>query len=198
MPQDQSAPDLDRPLTPRAQEVVAAARAEFAQQGYAGATTDTIARRAGVSQPYVVRLFGSKERLFLRCCRDAQDAVLGAFRAGIARTADPEEHRPAAAVLGDAYQSLITDQPQTLQLIVQINTMGQHPTFGATARAWFLEVYSVIRHEAGFTEEAARMFVARGMLINTLVSLGLEQDDADASELLAYLAPAGQRPPIGT
>lgn len=197
MPQDTHSPDLDRPLTLRAQQVVAAARAEFSQQGYAGATTDVIARRAGVSQPYVVRLFGSKERLFLRCCRDAQDAVLGAFREGIARAEDPEEKRPRAAVLGEAYHRLITEEPQALQLLVQMNTMGQHPIFGDSARSWFLEVYSVFRHEAGFSDEESRAFTARGMLINTLVSLGLTAENGtDAQELLAYLAPGGQRPPM--
>ena len=38
----------------------------FGERGYHGATTDAVARAAGVSQPYVVRMFGSKEALFLR------------------------------------------------------------------------------------------------------------------------------------
>lgn len=41
-----------------------AARAEFAQQGYAGAKTREIARRAGTSEVMLFRHFGSKANLF--------------------------------------------------------------------------------------------------------------------------------------
>ncbi|RKW70841.1 TetR/AcrR family transcriptional regulator [Galactobacter caseinivorans] len=194
MAQDLNSPDFDRPLTPRAQEVVAAASQEFALHGFAGATTDAIARRADVSQPYVVRLFGSKERLFLRCARTAHEQVCSVFRDAIATT----EQRPVPPiVLGTAYQSMLTKDSVVLQLMVQQHAMGQHPTIGPIVRQWFVDMYSILRHEAAFTEDMARTFVARGMLINTLLSLGLTADDQDSAELLRYLAPEGQRPPTG-
>ena len=63
----------------RREQIVAAARAEFAAHGYQAATTDAIARRAGVSQPYVVRLFGTKQALFLAvadsCFQQVHDGV---------------------------------------------------------------------------------------------------------------------------
>ncbi|MBN9195873.1 MAG: TetR/AcrR family transcriptional regulator, partial [Microbacterium sp.] len=49
----------------RREQIVRAAIAVFGARGYVGATTDEVAKAAGVSQPYVVRLFGSKESLFL-------------------------------------------------------------------------------------------------------------------------------------
>ncbi|WP_375770387.1 TetR family transcriptional regulator [Archangium gephyra] len=45
-------------------EILAAATREFADQGYAGATTAGIARRAGVTQPLVHHHFGSKQGLW--------------------------------------------------------------------------------------------------------------------------------------
>ena len=45
--------------------VLAAATRAFARSGYAGTSTDAVAKEAGVSQPYVVRIFGSKLELFL-------------------------------------------------------------------------------------------------------------------------------------
>ena len=45
--------------------VLEAARLEFARHGLHGASTDAIARGAGISQPYLFRLFGSKKALFL-------------------------------------------------------------------------------------------------------------------------------------
>ena len=63
-----------------------AARTVFAERGYA-ASTDQVARAAGVSQPYVVRLFGTKRELFLeaytaRQARDPRRAAGGSRRSG--------------------------------------------------------------------------------------------------------------------
>ena len=60
----------------RRDEIVAAAMTEFAQTGYAGTSTEAIARRSGVSQPYLFQLFGTKKDLFI-----------AAVRHGFARTA---------------------------------------------------------------------------------------------------------------
>jgi len=53
------------PVEERRAEVVEAAIKAFAVGGYAGTSTEEIARLAGVSQPYLFRLFGSKQALFL-------------------------------------------------------------------------------------------------------------------------------------
>jgi AcrR family transcriptional regulator len=45
--------------------VLSAAVTEFAKSGYAGTSTDAIAARAGISQPYLFRLFGTKKELFI-------------------------------------------------------------------------------------------------------------------------------------
>ena len=45
----------------RRDEIVAAASIEFAATGYAGTSTEVIARRAGVSQPYLFQLSGTKK-----------------------------------------------------------------------------------------------------------------------------------------
>ena len=49
----------------RGEEVLQAAVRAFGASGYQGTKTDEIARLAGVSQPYVIRLFGTKQELFL-------------------------------------------------------------------------------------------------------------------------------------
>ncbi len=46
----------------RRDEILNAAMLEFAERGL-GASTDEIARVAGISQPYVFRLFGTKKEL---------------------------------------------------------------------------------------------------------------------------------------
>ena len=53
----------------RREDLLAAAVEEFARAGFHGASTDAIARRAGISQPYLFRLFGSKKDLYLASVR---------------------------------------------------------------------------------------------------------------------------------
>ena len=75
----------------RAQVLDAATRA-FARTGYAGTSTDVVAREAGVSQPYVVRMFGTKRDLFLAVFERSTDRIQQAFRAVLEeRPFDPED-----------------------------------------------------------------------------------------------------------
>ncbi len=67
----------------RRELILEAATAVFGDHGYEGATTDQVAKAAGVSQPYVVRMFGSKEQLFLEVLHRALERLLAVFRAAI-------------------------------------------------------------------------------------------------------------------
>ena len=49
----------------RRQQVLAIAAEEFADGGLHGASTETIAHRAEITQAYVFRIFGTKKALFL-------------------------------------------------------------------------------------------------------------------------------------
>ena len=62
----------------RREEILLAARTVFAERGYA-ASTDEVARAAGVSQPYVVRLFGTKRELFLEAYKQASAEIIAAL-----------------------------------------------------------------------------------------------------------------------
>src|SRR5665213_1310387 len=79
----------------RRQGIVSAAMAEFAQGGYAGTPTDAIARRAGVSQPYLFQLFGTKKELFLAVVREGFARTLRHFQDAAedarGRNAGPDE-----------------------------------------------------------------------------------------------------------
>src|SRR5512141_2570068 len=68
----------------RREAIIAAARVEYADAGYAGTPTEAIARRAGVSQPYVFQLFGTKRDLFVAaigvCFQRTNDAFVAAAK----------------------------------------------------------------------------------------------------------------------
>ena len=62
-----AAPTTRRSAEERRREIVEIAISHFAQHGYNGTSTDQVAREAGISQPYLFRLFGTKRELFLAC-----------------------------------------------------------------------------------------------------------------------------------
>jgi len=174
--------------------VLEAATAVFGERGYVGATTEAVAKAAGVSQPYVVRMFGTKEDLFLAVLRRALDLLLATFRGAI--DAGGPEHRADHADLhsriAHSYADLLGDRGLLLSLMHGF-ILGSDPAIGACARDGFLEVYRLLRDEAGFAPEEVRDFLADGMLLNTLV--GLRMVDAyDASpaarELLETALPS--------
>lgn len=174
----------------RRELVLQAATAVFGEHGYVGATTDAVAKAAGVSQPYVVRMFGTKEALFLAVLDRALQRLLSAFRAAIADQpggpADELHHR-----IGQAYIDLLADRGLLLSLMHGF-VAGSEPAIGRAARRGFLDVYRLLRREGGFSAEEARTFLSGGMLLNTLVGIRMADDyddDPDARELIDSVAP---------
>src|SRR5437870_8186978 len=72
--------DLRHTAEERRTEVLQAAVAEFAIHGLHGTSTEMIAKRTGISQPYIFRLFPSKKDLFLAAVDQCFDRVEAAFR----------------------------------------------------------------------------------------------------------------------
>ena len=64
----------------RREEILAVALEEFGEHGLDGTSTEDIARQAGISQPYVFRLFGTKKELYLRPCARCLRQTLELFR----------------------------------------------------------------------------------------------------------------------
>lgn len=175
----------------RREQVLDAAGRVFSERGYSGGTTDEIARVAGISQAYVVRMFGSKETLYLEVSRRAADRVAQTFRSAIASFDGSETEERKQRVLGQAYADLIADRTVLLTL-QHLFTLGHDPVFGPVARECFMRAYQVIRHEAGLSAPQASVFFARGMLINVIMGLELSEHgeaDADMLELIACTFP---------
>ncbi len=173
----------------RRELVLEAATAVFGERGYFGATTDGVAKAAGVSQPYVVRMFGTKEALFLAVLERALDRLMTTFRGVLADHPDagPET---LPRLIGQAYGELLADRGLLLSLMHAF-VLGTDPVVGAAARAGFREVYEFLRGEARFTADEANDFLASGMLINTLIGLRMadEIDDPHVRDLILCAAP---------
>lgn len=147
--------------TERRAEVLLAARHVLATRGLA-ATTDDVARAAGVSQPYVVRLFGSKQDLVLETYRAACGEVIAAFEAV---PAGPEAGRQ----MGEAYIRLVADR-DLLTLIMHGFSAGADEPVAELARFTLGEAFRLFRDRTGASADDARQFVAQGMLTNVLVA----------------------------
>ncbi|UJP08849.1 TetR/AcrR family transcriptional regulator [Microbacterium sp. KUDC0406] len=179
----------------RRRQILEAAMAVFGARGYEGATTDGVAQAAGVSQPYVVRLFGSKENLFLATFDDAKGRLLAAFRAALIRATAEGEAGPK--LVGEAYVDLISVRGLH-QTLSHGYLLGGHPVIGPAARRGFAEVWRFVRDEMGFSADDARTFMAEGMLISTMIGMRIVDDygsDPQITELFRSCFP-GELPHV--
>jgi len=161
----------------RREQILGVALGVFAEGGYAASTTDQVARAAGVSQPYVVRMFGSKHELFAEVYRRACARVIDALGA-------VEPGPDAGEQMGQAYVDLLADRDLLLMMMHGF-VAGADPEVGVIARRTLAEAYRLFRDRTGAGPEEARVFVAHGMLINVLIASGApdhigEDPDVDA------------------
>jgi TetR/AcrR family transcriptional regulator len=171
----------------RRELIIEAATAVFGDFGYYGTTTDQIARSAGVSQPYVVRMFGTKEKLFCAVLDRDLELLLAAFRVALHEQSD----EPLSRRMGLAYVGLLSERGVLLSLMHAF-VLGSDPVIGEVARAGFLRAYEFLRTEAGMNKEEAGEFLASGMLANTMIGLRMTDmytDDPIARELLEACFP---------
>lgn len=146
----------------RRDQILTAARHVFAQGG-TGASTDDVARAAGVSQPYVVRLFGTKRALLVETYRRACDDVVAAMSAV---PAGPD----ASQGMAIAYTRLLEDR-DLLRLLMLGFSGGIDAEVARLARTTLGETFRLFRDRTGGTAEEGRTFVAQGMLINVLLGV---------------------------
>jgi len=161
----------------RRESVIRASMIEFAERGYNGTTTQSIANRVGVSQPYLFRLFPSKRALFeaaaRRCMQDVREAFVAA--------ADGLEGESAREAMGLAYMDLIADRSRLMmQMQMYVSTAAAEAAgdteVGESVRAMWTELWDAVTAQAGMTQEEARDFFAQGMLINALVAMGFSPE----------------------
>src|SRR5665647_775323 len=116
----------------RREQILTAAGAVFAEGGYEGTTTDQVARAAGVSQPYVIRLFGSKQQLFLELYQHVSTRILETFSAV---PAGPD----AGRMMGESYIGLVADR-DLLRLLMHGFIAGSDPQIGFLAQGMLINV----------------------------------------------------------
>ena len=181
---DEVHPNFRMKAEDRRELILAAATGVFGDYGYVGTTTDQVARAAGVSQPYVVRIFGTKEKLFVAVLERALAKLFVAFRTALAE----QSEEPVARRMGLAYLGLLSEHGLLLSLSHSF-LLGSDPVIGGFARRGFLEVYAFLRDEVGFSPEECHQFLSAGMLSNTMIGLRMtDQYDIDPQAREVLLA----------
>ncbi|HSS90340.1 MAG TPA: helix-turn-helix domain-containing protein [Streptosporangiaceae bacterium] len=156
----------------RREAVLAAAVTEFAARGLAGTSTEDVARRAGISQPYLFRLFPTKKALFLalvdRCFRQ----VAAAFEAAAADRVGED----ALEAMADAYGQLLQDRTLLL-LQLQAYAACDDPEIRDATRTGFKQLWALVERLSGLPYERVVMFFAMGMLMNVAAAMDLPAVD---------------------
>ncbi len=156
----------------RRDEVLDAAMIEFADHGFEGASTENIARRAGISQPYLFRLFGTKKELFKatvsRCFRE----TLEMFQ----RAAEGKRGQEALQAIGAAYMDHLEADRTWLRGQMQSYAASADPEIRAVVRAGYGDLVAYVRRVSGADWPTAWSFFATGMLLNVLASMHFDDE----------------------
>jgi AcrR family transcriptional regulator len=159
----------------RRESVVRAAYTEFARTGYHGTSTETIARRVGVSQPYLFRLFPGKQALFRAAAERCFEVLVAAFE----KASEGLGGAAAKEAMAGEYANLILDRDVLLmqmQLYVAAAS-AEDPELSDFIRRRWTDLWDFVRARTGADDEELAHFFGTGMLINALVSLGIPADD---------------------
>ena len=154
----------------RHEEILEAAFQEFAERGFHGASTEDIARRAGISQPYVFRLFGTKKALFIavvnRCFRETQELF--------ARAAEGKRGTEALEAMGNAYVERLRTGRTYLLAQMQAYVACDDPEIREVVQNGYGDLFAFVERLAGdLPAKAVSSFFATGMLLNVIAAMGL-------------------------
>ena len=164
----------------RREEILAVALRHFAIGGLHGTSTEAIAREAGISQPYLFRLFHTKKELFLACVDRADAKVSEVFRRAAAEA--PDEERLQA--MGQAYIDELLPDRHAVLMQMQGYVATSDAAIQEHVRAAFERLVAEVTELSGAAPEAVWGFFAQGMLLNVTQALDLEAI-ADKSEWAA-------------
>ena len=151
----------------RREEILDAALGVFAEHGLHGASTEEIAKRAGISQPYVFRLFGTKKELYLavvaRCFRQTLELMQ--------KAAEGKRGDEALQAIGQAYNEQLASDRVYLRAQMQAYAASEDPAVGAVVRGGFGDLVAYVERVSGLPVEDISRFFANGMLMNVLASM---------------------------
>ncbi|MBS2539366.1 TetR/AcrR family transcriptional regulator [Catenulispora sp. NF23] len=156
----------------RRAQILAIAAEEFALGGLHGTSTEAIARRAGITQAYVFRLFGSKKNLFIQVVR----AAFGQLTEAMRTAAGDSGGLAALSAMGQTYDALLTDRTALL-LQLQGFAAASDPEVRDAVRESFAGMWELVSGTTGLDPVTVKTFLAFGMLLNNGAALAVREVD---------------------
>jgi AcrR family transcriptional regulator len=154
----------------RREAVLEAALPEFAAHGMEGTSTEDVARRAGISQPYLFRLFPTKKALFLALGQRCFQRVEQVFEAAAGGLTGDEAYE----AMGRAYHELLEDRT-LLQLQLQLYAACGDPEIRVATQAAFKRLWLQVERITGMPGDRVIEFFAMGMLMNVAAAMALPE-----------------------
>jgi AcrR family transcriptional regulator len=158
--------------TARRAQVLGIAAAEFANHGLHGASIEAIAREAGITQPYVFRMFGTKKALFLELVGAAFDRMTETMR----DAAGAETGLEALTRMGAHYNEMLADRTLLLLQLQGFAACGD-PEVRDAVRDAFGRMWQTVADLTALDEVTVKAFLAFGMLLNNTAALQVSQLD---------------------
>jgi AcrR family transcriptional regulator len=164
----------------RREEILEAALVEFAAHGLEGGSTEAIAKAAGISQPYVFRLFGTKKELFMATVERCMRGTLEMFHTASAGL----KGEAALRAIGEAYVERLTTDPTYLHSQMQAYAACDDAEIREAVRRGYGELVEYAERVSGLPAERIAHFFAKGMLLNVIASMDLLKTDEGWAERL--------------
>ena len=162
-------------------DVLDAAMIEFAERGYEGTSTEDIARRAGISQPYLFRLFGTKRELYKASASRCMRETLEMFQ----RAAEGKRGEDALHAMGSAYiEELLTGDRVRLRAQMQAYAACDDPEICQVVRDGFGDLVAYAQRVSGVGPEKLWQFFATGMMLNVLASMQVHDGSEQWARML--------------
>ena len=150
----------------RRADVLRAAVAEFAKRGLHGTSTEDVARAAGISQPYLFKMFPTKKALFLALVEQGFTRVRQAFIDAVGDATGDE----ALDRMGERYGELLRDRDELL-LQMQSYAACDDPEIGEVTRREFGKLWREVQRLSGLGDDRLQQFFAMGMLMNVVAAM---------------------------
>ena len=173
----------------RRADLLRVAVAEFAEHGFEGTSTEDVARAAGISQPYLFKMFPTKKALFLALVEQGFGRVRRAFVEAAGDAVGDE----ALERMGERYGELLRDRDELL-LQLQAYAACADPEIGEVTRREFGVLWREVARLSGQSDERLQQFFAMGMLMNVLAAMDATRHPSQWVK--ACLAPAWLSPPV--
>jgi len=166
----------------RREAVLDAATKEFAAKGLHGASTDDIARAAGISQPYLFRLFRTKKDLYLATVERSIAELYEVFaEAGRGRTG-----MDALQAMGSAYRDLMTQDRVRMLLMLKCWGTSDDAEIRERNRSAWRALTELAEEISGESPEVVGDFFASGTLLTVFMAMDLfDEPEPWADRLIA-------------